>query len=77
MSDKRLAILPPDTLRIAIFRDGDAWCAAFSESFEDLQTPPAGFGENVPEAVNNLLIESSNCGLLSDDGTLTPWPKTL
>ena len=41
-------------LEIRIFRDGDKICALYGE---DLQEGLVGFGDSIPEALNNLASE--------------------
>jgi len=35
-------------------RDGNMWCATYSD-FINLQESPAGFGDTIPEAIQDLL----------------------
>ncbi|MEN6367649.1 MAG: hypothetical protein ABFC88_12615 [Thermoguttaceae bacterium] len=47
--------IPEDATTISVFRDGTAFCAVYTESFEDIQESPCGFGDTRIEAIQNLL----------------------
>ena len=42
--------------QINITKDGNSFCATFND-FENLQLSPAGFGDTIHEAVEDLFIE--------------------
>ncbi len=44
---------------LRVFVDGNKWCAVYHLEFINLQESPAGFGNSVAEAVENLMFESS------------------
>ena len=50
-------MIPADATTISVFLDGDQYCAVLTESFENLQESPAGFGCTPIEAVADLLKE--------------------
>lgn len=40
---------------LRVFVDGNKWCAVYHEKFINLQESPAGFGNSVAEAVEDLM----------------------
>ena len=44
---------------LRVFVDGNKWCAVYHEDFINLQESPAGFGNSVAEAVEDLMFQSS------------------
>ena len=44
---------------LRVFVDGNKWCAVYHEDFINLQESPAGFGNSVSEAVEDLMFQSS------------------
>jgi|WetSurMetagenome_2_1015567.scaffolds.fasta_scaffold02116_10 hypothetical protein len=52
-------MIPENALTISIFKDGDQYCAVFTDTFEDLQTSDAGFGYTILEAISDLQDRSS------------------
>lgn len=50
---------------LRVFVDGNKWCAVYHEDFINLQESPAGFGNSVAEAVDNLMFQSSGDDLPS------------
>jgi hypothetical protein len=40
---------------LRVFVDGNLWCAVYHTEFINLQESPAGFGNSVAEAVENLM----------------------
>jgi hypothetical protein len=51
-------VIPEDATTVSVFRDGDQWCAVFTESFENIQESPCGFGYTKLEAIAALLEEA-------------------
>lgn len=50
---------PAGASNIAVFLDGNHFCAVWSDTFENLQVSFAGWGTTVREAILNLLTESN------------------
>jgi len=48
--------IPSDAINISVFKDGNKWSAVMSDSFENLQKSPCGFGDTPQEAVANLFF---------------------
>jgi hypothetical protein len=44
----------PKPFTVKFFMDGNQWCAVF-DNFTNLQECPAGFGDTIFEALDNLL----------------------
>jgi hypothetical protein len=44
---------------LRVFVDGNMWCAVYHTEFINLQESPAGFGNSVAEAVENLMQQGN------------------
>ena len=49
-----------NTTTISVFPDGDQFTAVYTDTFENLQESPAGFGSTQLDAVAALLAEEHN-----------------
>jgi hypothetical protein len=52
-------MIPEDSLTISVFQDGNAFCAVFTDTFENIQESDCGFGWSRSAAILQLL-ESNN-----------------
>jgi len=45
----------PGAITVSVFRDGDQFCAVFTETFTNIQESECAFGDTAIEAVTRLL----------------------
>jgi hypothetical protein len=47
-------VIPKDAINISVFKDGNAFCAVYTDTFQDLQISEAGFAPTVLDAIIQL-----------------------
>jgi hypothetical protein len=52
-------MIPEYSLTISVFQDGNAFCAVFTDTFENIQESDCGFGDSRIAAITALLNEAS------------------
>jgi hypothetical protein len=55
-------MIPKDAMNISVFKDGDAFCAVYTDTFEDLMVSTCGFGYTDLDAIIQLLAPNTYIG---------------
>lgn len=45
-------------MKLHLYMDGDEWCCVDSDTFNNIQRDPVGFGRDPDQAIQNFLIET-------------------